>query len=223
MFKEGMLALVGQGFIETIYMTVISTALAYIIGLPLGLVLVVTDKDGIHPIPWLNSLLGMIINFFRSIPFLILLIALMPFTKMVVGTVIGSKAAIVGLWIAAAPFIARMVESSLKEVEIGVVEAAQSMGASPFQIMTKVLLPEAKPSLLVGAAISITTILGYSAMAGIVGAGGLGAIAINYGYYRKQSDIMYVMVILMAIIVLVFRSLACVFPSTQTEDCKPVF
>ena len=206
MFKEGMLALVGQGFIETIYMTVISTALAYIIGLPLGLVLVVTDKDGIHPIPWLNSLLGMIINFFRSIPFLILLIALMPFTKMVVGTVIGSKA-IVGLWIAAAPFIARMVESSLKEVEIGVVEAAQSMGASPFQIMTKVLLPEAKPSLLVGAAISITTILGYSAMAGIVGAGGLGAIAINYGYYRKQSDIMYVMVILMAIIVLVFQEL----------------
>lgn len=207
MFKEGMLALVGQGFIETIYMTVISTILAYIIGLPLGLVLVVTDKDGIHPIPWLNSLLGMVINFFRSIPFLILLIALMPFTKMVVGTVIGSKAAIVGLWIAAAPFIARMVESSLKEVEIGVVEAAQSMGASPFQIMTKVLLPEAKPSLLVGAAISITTILGYSAMAGIVGAGGLGAIAINYGYYRKQSDIMYVMVILMAIIVLVFQEL----------------
>ena len=207
MFKEGMLALVGQGFIETIYMTVISTALAYVIGLPLGLVLVVTDKDGIHPIPWLNSLLGMIINFFRSIPFLILLIALMPFTKMVVGTVIGSKAAIVGLWIAAAPFIARMVESSLKEVEIGVVEAAQSMGASPFQIMTKVLLPEAKPSLLVGAAIRITTILGYSAKAGIVGAGGLGAIAINYGYYRKQSDIMYVMVILMAIIVLVFQEL----------------
>ena len=207
MFKEGMLALVGQGFIETIYMTVISTILAYIIGLPLGLVLVVTDKDGIHPIPWLNSLLGMIINFFRSIPFLILLIALMPFTKMVVGTIIGAKAAIVGLWIAAAPFIARMVESSLKEVEIGVVEAAQSMGASPFQIMTKVLLPEAKPSLLVGAAISITTILCYSAMAGIVGAGGLGAIAINYGYYRKQSDIMYVMVILMAIIVLVFQEL----------------
>ena len=207
MFKEGMLALVGQGFIETIYMTVISTVLAYIIGLPLGLVLVVTDKDGIHPIPWLNSLLGMIISFFRSIPFLILLIALMPFTKMVVGTIIGAKAAIVGLWIAAAPFIARMVESSLKEVEIGVVEAAQSMGASPFQIMTKVLLPEAKPSLLVGAAISITTILGYSAMAGICGAGGLGAIAINYGYYRKQSDIMYVMVILMAIIVLVFQEL----------------
>lgn len=207
MFKEGMLALVGQGFIETIYMTVISTALAYIIGLPLGLVLVVTDKDGIHPIPWLNSLLGMIINFFRSIPFLILLIALMPFTKMVVGTVIGPRRRLSVFGLQPHPSSQRMVESSLKEVEIGVVEAAQSMGASPFQIMTKVLLPEAKPSLLVGAAISITTILGYSAMAGIVGAGGLGAIAINYGYYRKQSDIMYVMVILMAIIVLVFQEL----------------
>lgn len=207
MFKEGMLALVGQGFIETIYMTVISTILAYLVGLPLGLLLVVTDKDGIHPISWLNSLLGLIINFFRSVPFLILLIALMPFTKAVVGTVIGSKAAIVGLWVAATPFIARMVESSLKEVEVGVIEAAQSMGASPFQIMRKVLLPEAKPSLLVGAAISITTILGYSAMAGIVGAGGLGAIAINYGYYRGQEDIMYVMVILLAIIVLVFQEL----------------
>ena len=207
MFKEGMLALVGQGFIETIYMTVISTALAYLVGLPLGLILVVTDKDGIHPISWLNSLLGLIINFFRSVPFLILLIALMPFTKAIVGTVIGSKAAIVGLWVAATPFIARMVESSLKEVEVGVIEAAQSMGASPFQIMTKVLLPEAKPSLLVGAAISITTILGYSAMAGIVGAGGLGAIAINYGYYRGQEDVMYIMVVLLAIIVLVFQEL----------------
>ena len=207
MFKEGMLALVGQGFIETIYMTVISTVLAYIIGLPLGLVLVVTDKDGIHPIPWLNSLLGMIINFFRSIPFLILLIALMPFTKMVVGTIIGAKAAIVGLWIAAAPFIARMVESSLKEVEIGVVEAAQSMGASPFQIMTKVLLPEAKPSLLVGAAISITTILGYSAMAGIVGAGGLGAIAINYGYYKYNYAVMLIAVVFIVVLVQIFQSL----------------
>lgn len=207
MFKEGMLTLVGQGFIETIYMTVISTALAYLVGLPLGLILVVTDKDGIHPISWLNSLLGLIINFFRSVPFLILLIALMPFTKAVVGTVIGSKAAIVGLWVAATPFIARMVESSLKEVEVGVIEAAQSMGASPFQIMRKVLLPEAKPSLLVGAAISITTILGYSAMAGIVGAGGLGAIAINYGYYRGQDDVMYIMVVLLAIIVLVFQEL----------------
>lgn len=205
MFKEGMLSLVVSGFWETIYMTLISTLFAYLIGLPLGLILVVTDKDGIKPVPWLNRMLGTIINFIRSVPFLILLVAVMPFTKAVVGTVIGPKAAIVGLLIAAAPFVARMVESSLKEVEKGVIEAAQSMGASPFQIMVRVLLPEAKPSLLVGGAISITTILGYSAMAGFVGAGGLGAIATNYGYYRGQQDIMYVMVILMVIIVQVFQ------------------
>lgn len=207
MFKEGMLTLVVSGFWETIYMTLISTFFAYLIGLPLGLILVVTDKDGIHPIPWLQSILGVIINIIRSVPFLILLVALMPFTKAVVGTVIGAKATIVGLLVAAAPFIARMVESSLKEVEKGVIEAAQSMGASPFQIMTRVLLPEAKPSLLVGSAIAVTTILGYSAMAGFLGAGGLGAIAINYGYYRSQEDIMYVMVILLVIIVQVFQEL----------------
>ena len=205
MFKDGMLELVGTGFLETLYMTLISTFFAYVIGLPLGLLLVVTDKDGIRPIPWLNAILGTIINFIRSIPFLILMVALMPFTKAVVGTVIGAKAAIVGLLVAAAPFVARMVESSLKEVEKGVIEAAQSMGASPFQIMTRVLLPEAKPSLLVGSAIAVTTILGYSAMAGFLGAGGLGAIAINYGYYRGQDDIMYVMVILLVIIVQVFQ------------------
>ena len=207
MFKEGMLALVGQGFLETLYMTVISTAFAYVIGLPLGLLLVVTDKDGIRPIPWLNGILGGIINVVRSIPFLILFVTIMPFTKLVAGTTIGPKAAIVGLLVAAAPFVARMVESSLKEVEKGVIEAAQSMGASPFQIMTRVLLPEAKPALLVGSAISITTILGYSAMAGFVGAGGLGAIATNYGYYRGQTDVMYIMVILMVIIVWVFQEL----------------
>ena len=205
MFKDGMLELVGTGFLETLYMTLISTFFAYVIGLPLGLLLVVTDKDGIKPVPWLNAILGTIINFIRSIPFLILMVALMPFTKAVVGTVIGAKAAIVGLLIAAAPFVARMVESSLKEVEKGVIEAAQSMGASPFQIMARVLLPEAKPSLLVGSAIAVTTILGYSAMAGFLGAGGLGAIAINYGYYRGQDDIMYVMVILLVIIVQVFQ------------------
>ena len=207
MFKDGMLALVGTGFVETLYMTLASTFFAYIIGLPLGLLLVVTDKDGIKPIPWLNTVLGTIINIVRSIPFLIQLVALMPFTKAVVGTVIGAKATIVGLLVAAAPFVARMVESSLKEVEKGVIEAAQSMGASPFQIMTKVLLPEAKPSLLVGGAIAITTILGYSAMAGFVGGGGLGAIAINYGYYRGQDDIMYLMVILLVVIVQVFQEL----------------
>ena len=205
MFKEGMLELVATGFVETLYMTLASTFFAYIIGLPLGLLLVVTDKDGIKPVPWLNTVMGTIINILRSVPFLILLVALMPFTKAVVGTVIGAKATIVGLLVAAAPFVARMVESSLKEVEKGVIEAAQSMGASPFQIMTRVLLPEAKPSLLVGGAIAITTILGYSAMAGFVGGGGLGAIAINYGYYRGQDDIMYIMVILLVVIVQVFQ------------------
>ena len=207
MFKEGMLELVGTGLIETLYMTLASTFFAYVIGLPLGVLLVVTDRNGIKPIPWLNAILGTIINIVRSIPFLILLVALMPFTKAVVGTVIGAKATIIGLLVAAAPFIARMVESSLKEVEKGVIEAAQSMGASPFQIMTKVLLPEAKPSLLVGSAIAVTTVLGYSAMAGFVGGGGLGAIAINYGYYRGQEDIMYLMVILLVVIVQVFQEL----------------
>lgn len=207
MFKEGMLELVGTGLIETLYMTLASTFFAYVIGLPLGVLLVVTDRNGIKPIPWLNTILGTIINIVRSIPFLILLVALMPFTKAVVGTVIGAKATIIGLLVAAAPFIARMVESSLKEVEKGVIEAAQSMGASPFQIMTKVLLPEAKPSLLIGSAIAVTTVLGYSAMAGFVGGGGLGAIAINYGYYRGQEDIMYLMVILLVIIVQVFQEL----------------
>lgn len=207
MFKEGMLALVGKGFWESIYMTLISTFFAYVIGLPLGLLLVVTDKDGIKPVPWLNAILGTIINVVRSVPFLILFVTIMPFTKAVVGTTIGPKAAIIALLVAAAPFVARMVESSLKEVEKGVIEAAQSMGASPLQIMTKVLLPEAKPALLVGSAISITTILGYSAMAGFVGAGGLGAIAINYGYHRRQEDIMYIMVILLVIIVQVFQEL----------------
>ena len=207
MFKDGMLALVGTGFWESIYMTLISTFFAYVIGLPLGLLLVVTDKDGIKPVPWLNAILGTIINVVRSVPFLILFVTIMPFTKAVVGTTIGPKAAIIALLVAAAPFVARMVESSLKEVEKGVIEAAQSMGASPFQIMTKVLLPEAKPALLVGSAISITTILGYSAMAGFVGAGGLGAIAINYGYHRSQEDIMYVMVILLVIVVQVLQEL----------------
>lgn len=207
MFKDGMLALVGTGFWESIYMTLISTFFAYVIGLPLGLLLVVTDKDGIKPVPWLNAILGTIINVVRSVPFLILFVTIMPFTKAVVGTTIGPKAAIIALLVAAAPFVARMVESSLKEVEKGVIEAAQSMGASPFQIMTRVLLPEAKPALLVGSAISITTILGYSAMAGFVGAGGLGAIATNYGYYRGQTDVMYIMVILMVIIVWVFQEL----------------
>ncbi len=207
MFEQGMLLLVGEAFLETLFMTLVSTFFAYAIGLPLGMLLVVSDKNGIYPIVSLNKIFGVIINFIRSVPFLILLVAIMPITKIVVGTVIGPKAASLALLVAAGPFVARLVESSLKEVDKGVVEAAQSMGASPFQIMTKVLLPEATPSLLLGFAIAVTTILGYSAMAGICGAGGLGAIAINYGYYRGDKEIMYVMVVLLVLIVQVFQEL----------------
>ncbi len=205
MFEQGMLLLVGEAFLETLFMTLVSTFFAYVIGLPLGMLLVVSDKDGIYPIVSLNKIFGVII--IRSVPFLILLVAIMPITKIVVGTVIGPKAASLALLVAAGPFVARLVESSLKEVDKGVVEAAQSMGASPFQIMTKVLLPEATPSLLLGFAIAVATILGYSAMAGICGAGGLGAIAINYGYYRGDKEIMYVMVVLLVLIVQVFQEL----------------
>ena len=200
-----LLALLLQGLWESLYMTLVSTLLAYVLGLPLGLVLVVTDRDGICPVPWLNTVLGVVVNMLRSVPFLILLVAIIPFTRLVVGTVIGSTATIVPLVIGSAPFVARMVESSIKEVDAGVVEAAQSMGASPFQIVWKVLLPEAKPSLVVGAAIAVTTILSYSALAGFVGGGGLGAIAINYGYYRYQSEIMLVTVLILVVIVQVLQ------------------
>ena len=199
--------MLGMGIYESLYMTLISTFMSYVIGLPMGLILVSTDKDGIYPIVWLNKLLGLIVNILRSVPFLILMITVIPVTRKIVGTTIGSKATIVPLVIAAAPFIARVVESSLKEVDKGVIEAAESMGASPFQIMFRVLLPEAKPSLLVGAAISVTTILGYSAMAGIIGGGGLGAIAMNYGLYRYQRDIMFITVILLVIIVQIMQEI----------------
>ena len=205
MFKEGMLQMLGVGIYESLYMTLISTLVAYIIGLPVRLALVWTDKDGIYPIVWLNKILGFIVNVLRSVPFLILMITVIPVTRAIMGTTIGSKATIVPLVIGAAPFIARMVESSLKEVDKGVIEAAESMGASPFQIMFKVLLPEAKPSLLVGSAISVTTILAYSAMAGAIGGGGLGAIAMNYGYYRYQEDIMFITVILLVVIVQILQ------------------
>ncbi|NLN65266.1 MAG: ABC transporter permease [Clostridiaceae bacterium] len=202
-----MFELLGNGIAETLYMTVVSTALSYVFGLPLGVLLCVTDKNGVFRMPVFNKVLGFIINFLRSVPFLILLVAILPFTRAIVGTTIGSTATIVPLVVAASPFIARMVESSLKEVDSGVIEAAHSMGSSPFQIIYKVLLPEAKPSLIMGAAIAITTILGYSAMAGFVGGGGLGAIAINYGYYRYQNDVMMLTVLLLVIIVQIFQEL----------------
>ena len=195
-----------KGIWETIYMVFLSSALSYVIGIPLGIALVVTDKEGISPVPLFNKVLGLIINLLRSVPFIILLIMVLPITKFIVGKTIGSNATVVPLIIAAAPYIGRMVESSLKEVDAGVIEAAKSMGASTWQIIVKVLLPEAKPSLLVGAAISVTTILGYSAMAGFTGGGGLGDIAIRYGYYRYQSEIMIVTVVLLVILVQIFQS-----------------
>lgn len=201
MFTIEMLNLMWTGLLETLYMTLISTALSYVLGLPLGLVLVVTDKDGICPRPALNRVLGTIVNALRSVPFLILLFTVLPVTRFLTGTTIGPTATIVPLTIAAAPFVARMVESSVREVDRGVIEASLSMGASTMQIVLRVLLPEALPSLINGAAIATTTLLGYSAMAGICGGGGLGAIAINYGYYRGQVDVMLVMVLILILVV----------------------
>ena len=195
------LALVPEALWESIYMTIGSTALAYVIGLPLGLVLVVTARDGIHPMRALNMVLGAVVNFLRSIPFVILLFFVTPLTRLIVGRAIGSEAAIVPLVISAFPFVARMVEPSAREVDRGVVEASQAMGASNWQIITKVLLPESKPSLLNGAAVSATTILGYSAMAGCFGGGGLGSVAINYGYQRYDFMVMFVMIIVNVVLV----------------------
>ena len=189
------------GIWETIYMTVLSTLIAYGIGLPLGVVLWVTDESGVHPIKWLNATLGFIINIFRSIPFIILMVAFLPVSKALVNAAYGNAAMIVMLVIAAAPYVARMVESSFKELDGGVLEAAKSMGANTFQIIFKVLLPESKPSLIIGAVISTVTILGYSAMAGTIGAGGLGKIAISFGYQRYNDDVVWVCVLLTVIIV----------------------
>jgi D-methionine transport system permease protein len=207
MWNETVIKMIGIGILETLYMTFLSSFIAYLIGLPLGVLLVTTDQDGIAPRPLLNKVVGVIVNLIRSVPFIILLITVMPITRFIVGTTIGSNAVVVPLILASAPYIARLVESSLKEVDQGVIEAAQSMGANTKQIIFKVLLPEAKPSLVIGSAIAITTILGYSAMSGFVGGGGLGDIAIRYGYYRGETQIALVTVILMVLIVQAIQEL----------------
>ena len=186
-------------------MVALSSFLAYLIGLPLGIILVVTDNDGIYPIPWLQKILGLAINLMRSVPFLILLFIVLPLSKIIIGTRIGSPAIIIPLTIAAAPYVARVVESSFREIDAGVIEAAKSMGASAWQIIWKVMLPESKPSLLLGAALAVTTILSYSAMAGFTGGGGLGAIAINYGYYRYEPGLMWIAVILLVVMVQIIQ------------------
>ena len=201
MSLQELLALFSKETLATLYMVSISTLISYAIGIPLGVILVVTEEGSIAPNQIIHGILGFFTNIFRTIPFLILLVMVLPITKALVHTTLGPKAIIPPLVIASAPYIARMVESSLKEVDSGVIEAAKSMGSNSFQIIFKVLLPEARPSLYVGAAICMTSILSYSAMAGFVGGGGLGAIALNYGYYRYQTDMMLIAVVVLVVIV----------------------
>ena len=205
MWTKEVVDMILKGIQETLYMTLLSTLMGYVIGLPMGVLLAVSDKDGLKPNRVLYRILDVIANIVRSIPFLILLILLIPFTRMIVGKSYGSTATVVPLVIAAGPFIARMVESSLKEVDEGVIEAARSMGASNLRIIVKVLLVEARTSRINGATIAVGTILGYSAMAGTIGGGGLGDIAIRYGYHRYQADIMIVTVVLLVILVQIFQ------------------
>ena len=204
-FKLWAKGLIQLGIFETLYLTVISSLFAYLIGLPLGIILSVTDRNGIRPTPWVNRILGFIVNFFRSIPFVILMVAMLPVAKFILGKSLGNGAVIVMLIIAAAPYVARMVEGSIKEVNAGVIEAAQSMGCTNLQIIMKVLLPEAKPALIHGAVISMVTILGYSAMAATIGGTGLGQIAIIYGHQRSNADITWICVFLTVIIVQVIQ------------------
>ena len=193
--------------LETLYVTLIATLFAFVIGLPLGVLLVVGDKNGILPLPgWLMKVLNVIVNLLRSVPFIILIVVVFPLTRLIVGTTIGSVASIVPLVIAAFPFVARLVESSLREVNPNIIEAAQSMGATPFQIITKVMIPESIPSLISNATIAVTTILGYTAMSGAIGGGGLGNIAIMYGYQSYNYMVILIAVVLLIILVQVFQS-----------------
>ena len=197
----------GPGIWETLYSTVLATALAYVIGLPLGVILVTGEQGGIRPLPGLlMKALNLIVNVLRSIPFLILMMMVIPLSRLLVGTSVGTVALIVPLVIAAFPFVARVVEGSLREMDRGMIEAAQSMGCTTFQVIWKVLLPECLPSLIVGFTTASITILSYGAMAGIIGGGGLGAIAINYGYYRKKNVVMYITVIVLVLLVQLLQS-----------------
>ena len=196
-----------QGTIDTLTMTCVATLLAYVIGIPLGILLVVTGPNGLHPNRILSTVVGWIVNIGRSGPFIILLVALIPFTRFVVGTSLGGPGAVVPLVVTAAPFAARMVEQSLEETDAGLIEAAQSFGASTWQIVYKVYLKETLPSLVRGAAITFVTLFGYSAMAGTVGAGGLGDIAIRYGYQRFQTDVMIFAVLLCIVLVIAFQAI----------------
>lgn len=206
MFSSEVIQMLIKGIGETLYMTLASTLFGYLFGLPMGILLTISDREGIKPNAVLYKIMDVVANIVRSVPFLILLIVLIPFTRLIVGKSYGSTATIVPLVVAAVPYIARMVESSLREVDAGVIEAARSMGASTFTIVTRVLLVEARTSLIVGVTITLGTILGYSAMAGTVGGGGLGDIAIRYGYHRYEVGIMVVTVILLILLVQIFQT-----------------
>ena len=190
---------------ETFYVTVLSTAFSLVIGLPLGVALIVTDKNGLHPMRGVSAVLGWIVNIGRSIPFVILMLVISPLTRLIVGRAYGTTATIVPLVVAAAPFVARMVEQSLGEIDRGVVEAARTMGATTFEIIWKVLLPESVPSLIRGAAVTVITLVGYSAMAGALGGGGLGDIAVRYGMHRYEYDVMLLTLVLIIVIVQVIQ------------------
>ena len=215
LFSEGsvqdlltVLPLLPEALWETFYITVLSTALSLVIGLPLGVLLVAGEKGGVLPLPaWLMRILNLIINLLRSIPFLILMIMVLPVSRAIIGTAVGTTATVVPLVAAAFPFVARLVESSLRELDGNIIEAAQSMGATPFQIIVKVMIPESLPSLIQNVTIALTTILGYSAMSGIIGGGGLGKIAIDYGYYRYKYLVMLVAVVILILLVQLFQSL----------------
>ena len=207
MWTSEMTLMMWVGVKETLIMTLLSTIFGYLLGLPMGIALAVTDADGIRPNAVVYKILDVVANIVRSIPFLILLMLLMPVTKVIVGKTYGTAATVVPLTIAAAPIIGRMIESSINEVDRGVIEAAQSMGASTMTIIIRVMLVEARTSILVGVTIALGTILGYSAMAGIVGGGGLGDIAMRYGYYRYEADIMIVAVVLLVVLVQIFQTL----------------
>lgn len=205
MFDKQVIEMLIGGVRDTVYMTLVSTLIGYAVGLPMGVVLAVTDKDGIKPNRVIYRILDVISNVIRSIPFLILLILLIPFTRLIVGKSYGSTATIIPLVITAAPYIGRLVESAIKEVDKGVIEAARSMGATDMQIIFRVLLVEARTAIVTGATIALGTILGYSAMAGTVGGGGLGDIAVRYGYYRWQTGIMIVTVALIIVLFQIFQ------------------
>ncbi|MGN0164778.1 MAG: methionine ABC transporter permease [Lachnospiraceae bacterium] len=208
---------------ETVYVTLLSTFFAILIGLPLGVLLVAGEDGKILKVPrFVLNVLNIVINLLRSVPFLILMILVFPLTRLIVGTVVGTTASIVPLVVAAFPFIARLVEGSLRELNPNIVETAQSMGATPFQIIIKVMLPESLPSLLSNAAIAVTTILGYSAMSGIIGGGGLGKIAINYGYYRYQNIVMIFAVFFLILLVQVFQSTGTYFALKTDKRQKHV-